>query len=179
MIVVLNGSFGVGKTTVARLLRGALAGSAIYDPELVGIVLRRLPTWLKLEGAGSGDFQNMPLWRQSAVSGTRLVRFVTKGSVLVPMAFSRRDYYDEFVAGIGAFDDVRVFCLRASLPTIERRLKERGDLDSGPGAEWIARRIVECAEAHVDRHFGEAVDTENRPARDVADEILERLNRKE
>jgi deoxyadenosine/deoxycytidine kinase len=36
MIVVINGSFGVGKTTVAKLLRKAFPGSVVYDPERTG-----------------------------------------------------------------------------------------------------------------------------------------------
>jgi predicted kinase len=43
MVILINGSFGVGKTTVARLLRDALPGSVIYDPEWAGFVLRRRP----------------------------------------------------------------------------------------------------------------------------------------
>ena len=35
MIVFLNGAFGIGKTSVARQLRRQIAGSAIFDPELV------------------------------------------------------------------------------------------------------------------------------------------------
>ena len=59
MIVIINGSFGVGKTTVARLLRSALSGSVIYDPEWAGSALVRLPAWVRLQGAGTDDFQNI------------------------------------------------------------------------------------------------------------------------
>ncbi len=38
MIVMINGSFGVGESTVAKLLRKALAGSVVYDPEWAGRV---------------------------------------------------------------------------------------------------------------------------------------------
>src|SRR5215471_14082222 len=112
MIVLINGSFGVGKTTIAKLLRDSLPGSAIYDPELVGFVLRRLPKWIKLEGAGSEDYQDIVLWRRSAVAGVRLFRFFASGPVIVPMAFSRRDYFDEIIEGIESLDsELRVFCL--------------------------------------------------------------------
>jgi AAA domain len=176
MIVLINGSFGVGKTTIAKLLRHSLPGSAIYDPELVGFVLRRLPKWIKLNGAGSDDYQNIALWRRSAVAGVRLFRLFASGPIIVPMAFSRRDYFDEVVTGIRPLDsEVRVFCLRAGLATVKKRLVERGTKIEGPGTEWIARRIIECVEAHKDLHFGEPVDTESRSAREVAEEIINRL----
>jgi hypothetical protein len=176
MIVMINGSFGVGKSTVAKLLRGALPGSAVYDPEWVGSVLMRLPGWIKLRGAGTDDFQDIALWRKSAVAGTRLFRLFARGPLIVPMTFSRRAYFDEVVAGVRRLSpELRVFCLRASLPTIKDRLARRGAPTEGPGAEWLARRIEECADAHGDPHFGEPVDTEGRSAREVAEEIVRRL----
>jgi chloramphenicol 3-O-phosphotransferase len=92
------------------------------------------------------------------------------------MAFSHRPYFDEVLVGIGRFDlDLRVFCLHASLETVKRRLVGRGDQVQGAGSEWIARRIVECAEAHQDAYFGEPVETESRPASEVARDLLRRL----
>jgi len=176
MILMINGSFGVGKTTIAKLLRGALPGSAIYDPEWAGFVFKRLPKWIKLNGSGSDDYQDISLWRRSAVAGVRLFRFFAPGPVLIPMAFSRRDYFDEVISGIERLDsDLRVFCLKASISTVKKRLAERGTEIEGPGTEWIARRIIECAEAHEDPHFGEPVDTEDHSASEVAEEIFRRL----
>jgi len=173
---MINGSFGVGKTTIAKLLRGSLPGSAIYDPEWIGFFLRRLPKWIKLNGAGSDDYQDLALWRKSVIAGVRLFRLLASGPVIVPMAFSRRDYFDEVVMGIEPLDsELRVFCLKASLATVKKRLVERGTEIEGLGTEWIARRIVECVEAHHDSHFGEPVDTEGRNAREVAEEIIRRL----
>lgn len=176
MIVVINGSFGVGKTTIAKLLRRSLHGSAIYDPEWAGFVLKRLPKWVKLNGSESDDYQDIVFWRRSAVAAVRLFRLFTPGPVIVPMAFSRRDYFDEVVGGIEPLDsELRVFCLKASLATVKKRLVERGTKIEGPGTEWIARRIIECVEAHNDPHFGEPVDTEDRSARKVAEDIIKRL----
>lgn len=176
MVVMLNGSFGVGKTTVAKLLRQPLRGSVIYDPEWVGFVLRRLPAWIKLEGAGTDDYQNIRLWRKSAVVGTRLFQRFAAGPVIVPMTFSDRAHFDEIVTGIRAFEsDLKVFCLRASLATVRTRLQQRGTPLVGAEAEWIARRIGECATAHRDPYFGEPVETEDYAPIEVAEEIIERL----
>ncbi|MCA1632052.1 MAG: tunicamycin resistance protein [Acidobacteria bacterium] len=173
MIILINGSFGVGKTTVAKLLRGSFPGSVLYDPEWPGLVLMRLPKWIKLKGSGTDDFQHVDLWRKSAVAGVRLFRLFASGPVIVPMTFSHRAYFDEVVTSLKRLDpELKVFCLRASLPTVRRRLVGRGTKIEGRGSEWIARRIVECADAHRDPHFGEPVDTEDRSAREVAEEII-------
>src|SRR5262245_34527143 len=163
MIVLLNGAFGIGKTTVARALRARVRGSAIYDPELVGIVLKRLPRWVPLAGRGTDDFQDLALWRRASVVGIRAVRAL-RPIVVVPMAFSRVDYLDEIRAGGRRYDaDVRHFCLRAPLATVEARLAARGGV-----TEWQRRRAAECCAAHLERAFAEAVETEGRTADEVA-----------
>lgn len=178
MVVMINGSFGVGKTTSAKLLRRALPGSVIYDPEWVGFVLRRLPKWARWQRPWPDDYQHLELWRRSVVVGVRLFRLLRRRPIIVPMAFSHRQYFDEVVGGIAGFErELRVFCLRASLATVRRRLVGRGEAIEGAGAEWIARRIVECCEAHRDAHFGEPVETEGRTAKDVAEEIVRKLGR--
>lgn len=178
MILMINGSFGVGKTTVAKLLRDDLKGSVIYDPEWAGIAMMRLPRWVKLKGAETEDFQNIGMWRGSAVAGVRLFRLFARGPVIVPMTFSQRAYFDEIVTGLRRLDpELRVFCLKAGLPTVKKRLVARGTRIEGAGSEWIARRIVECAEAHRNAHFGEPVETEDRTAREVAEDIAARLRR--
>jgi hypothetical protein len=95
------------------------------------------------------------------------------------MAFSLRNYFDEVITGIEPLDsELRIFCLKASLATLKKRLVGRGTEIEGPGSEWIARRIIECVEAHNDPHFGEPVDTENRSACEVAEDIVKRLQRR-
>ena len=176
MIVMINGSFGIGKTTTAHLLHKLLPGSVIYDPEWVGYVLRRLPNWIPLKGSDTDDYQDMDLWRRSAVIGTHLFRVFASGTVIVPMAFSHYAYFNEIVTGIKRFEpEFRVFCLRASEATIRERLLGRGTSVTSTESAWITRRVRECVAAHNDSHFGEFVDTENRPAQEVAEDILGRL----
>jgi AAA domain len=176
VVVLINGSFGVGKSTVAGLLRRRLSGSIVYDPERVGWVLQRLPRWVPLKGGSTLDFQDIDLWRRSLVMGVRVVRCRCSGPVIVPMTFSHRPYFDEITAGIRRLDsDLRIFCLRAGLATVQERLAGRGDRIEGPGSEWIARRILECAEILEDAHFGEPVDAEGRAPQEIAEDIIRRL----
>jgi broad-specificity NMP kinase len=176
MIVLINGAFGVGKSTVSRLLWQRVKGSRIYDPEWAGSVLMRLPAVLKLRGSGSDDFQDLEVWRWSVVRGTRLARVLARETVIVPMAFSRRDHFDEIVKGIRRFDhDVKVFCLKASLATIRERLQHRGERFDHRSGEWVIRNAQACIEAHRDPHFGEPIDTEGISAAEVAKELFKRL----
>jgi hypothetical protein len=170
MILILNGAFGVGKTTVGRILWRRIAGSRLYNPEWAGSVLMRIP-FVRFKGSGTGDFQDIDLWRKSVISGTRMFRGLSGGTVIVPMAFCRRDYFDEIVGGMREFDgEVRVFCLKAGIDTIRKRLEQRGG-----EMDWPISRAQECIEAHKDLHFGESVDTEGIRAEEVARDILGRL----
>ena len=177
MIIMLNGSFGVGKTTVACILRRMFAGSMIYDPEPVGLALRRLSTWVGLKGGGTDDFQDIELWRRSVIAGTRTVRAIARGLVIVPMTFCRRNYFDEVVGGLKRFDTVRVFCLRAEIVTILERLDKRGTADGE--YLWLYPKAGECVEAHRDPHFGEPINTEGISAAEVARDIARRLELRE
>lgn len=141
MILFINGAFGVGKTTVGKLLWERIAGSRLYNPELTGSVLMRLPGIF--EGAGTDDFQDISLWRRSVVQGIRVFRAISQ-TVIVPMAFYNRDYFDEIVRGVGEFDkDVRVFCLKADIDTIKKRLERRGG-----EIDWSLQKARDCIEAH-------------------------------
>ncbi len=176
MVVLLNGSFGAGKSTVAALLRAALPGSAVYDPEWVGSILMHLPGWIRLQGSGTDDFQDIALWRRSAIAGAHLFHALASGPVIVPMTFSVRAYFDEVTSGIQRFDpELRVFWLKANLATVKTRLIGRGTKLEGPSSEWISRRIVECAAAERGGDLGEPIETDERSAGEVAEEILRRL----
>ncbi len=66
-IVWINGSFGVGKSSTAAALVDGRQDALLFDPELLGALLRQLlPPELQRE-----DFQDIPLWRRLTVS-TRL-----------------------------------------------------------------------------------------------------------
>ena len=66
VVIWLNGAFGVGKTSVARLLVERLEGATLVDPEKLGFLLQRLP------GRARGDFQDMAAWRRGTVHAVRL-----------------------------------------------------------------------------------------------------------
>ena len=145
VIVFLNGSFGIGKSTVARHLRDRLPGSAIFDPELVGAVLWRLPGFVPLAGRGTDDYQDLPAWRRLSIRGIRLTRR-RRDTVIVPMAFTNLAYLREFQEGARAADpDVRHFCLTAPYEVVRARLAPRaqaslGAVEDARGHDYLAAR---------------------------------------
>ena len=177
MIILINGSFGIGKSTVARLLRRRVPRSLVYNPEWAGSILMRLPRWVRLRGAGTDDFQDIDLWRMSVITGVRIFQAVSTGAVIVPMAFSRREYFDEVVTGLKMLDpDVRIFCLRADMATIMERLDARSRHGGARAVAWSVQKARLCVASHEDEHFGEPVNTVQASAPQVAKAILQRLS---
>jgi hypothetical protein len=169
VVVLLNGSFGIGKTTVARLLRRSIPDSAIFDPEHPGFVLRRLPRWVPLKGRHTGDYQDMPLWRTLTISGIRATRLMRR-TVIVPMAFTNLEYLRHIRTGVESFDeDVRHFCLIAPLETVKARLRNRGAIDP-----WPFRRAEQCCAIHRDPAFAEQIEAIASPP-EILNQILRRL----
>ena len=58
MLLWLNGTFGVGKTTTARDIVDGASGWRLFDPEWVGFMLRA-----NLADHQFDDFQELPPWR--------------------------------------------------------------------------------------------------------------------
>ena len=170
-VIFINGAFGVGKTTVSRLLVERLPRSVLFDPEPVGLVLSRARA--ALFPPIVDDFQDLAAWRTTSV---RLIRLVSgfRATVVVPMALSNVSYLNEFLTGARAPGRKTLhFCLTAPLATIHARLSQRAPRH-GP-TEWQLRRSQECCDVHSRPEFAEHIATENRSPREVADEILRRI----
>ncbi len=167
MFILLNGSFGIGKTTVAALLAKELPGAGVYDPERIGSVLRRLPAWMLGLSTQPDDFQDLRQWRYLIARGSRRAHRLAS-PVIVPMAFTNRDYLETFAAALSATSTVHRFCLIAPLEVIEQRLEARAKKEGKPVGSWALRRARECVEAHWDPVFGVPIDATKAPAEIVA-----------
>jgi predicted kinase len=145
VFVLLNGSFGVGKSTTAKLLARTLPGAAISDPEHVGFVLRRLPAWMLGLKHQPEDYQDMALWRRLIVHQARLVQLKAH-TVIVPMTFTNLDYLDGFAVALSKFAPVRRLCLVAPLEVIQSRLLQRAEVEGRTGlTDFERRRSADCA----------------------------------
>jgi hypothetical protein len=170
MILLLNGAFGIGKTTVAKALRRRLAGSAVFDPELVGSLLSLFPP-------RRDDYQDNPAWRRLTVTGLQAVRRFRR-TVIVPMAFSNLDYLAEIRRGARHADpDVRHLCLTAPLEVVVERLKRRAAAEGHEPGAWQLRRATECCAVHGGPAFAEQVPTAGLDPDAIAAEVVRRLAR--
>lgn len=168
MFVLLNGSFGIGKTTTANLLAEKLPLTAISDPEHVGFIVRRLPAWMLGLPRQPGDYQDIKLWRRLIVLQARLVHLRSK-IVIVPMAFTNLDYLDAFADALGKTAPVNRICLVAQLDTVRARLERRAVTEGRPGlTDFELRRSAECVAAHGNAAFGVPVDASGEPMTVVA-----------
>ena len=174
MVILLNGSFGIGKTTVARLLQQRIKGSAICNPEQVGYVLRRLPGWVPWRGGDTDDYQDVPAWRTWTLVNIRAIRLIRR-TVIVPMTFTNQAYLANIRAGIQRFDaHLHHFCLIASLEIVQKRLSKRAADASTSVSAWQYPRASECCTVHARPEFGEHVPA-NCSAEVIAAAIVSRI----
>lgn len=170
MILLLNGAFGIGKTTVARILVQRLPGAVLYDPELIGLALQRLA---RMAGRDVEDFQELRLWRRLTVLALRVVRLFRE-NVVVPMAFSDPGYLREIREGIARFEPRQFHvCLVAPLEVVRRRQQSRR-LDPRD-AQWQDRRAAECCAVHGGAAFATQIDATGRDVNQIAEEIVQVL----
>src|SRR5437588_2465948 len=97
MILWINGAFGVGKTTVGRRLLDHWADAVVFDPELVGFLVR-----LTVPRDADVDFQTLPLWRESVLEFALSLDRHYRGPIIVPMCVWARDHHDELLGGLSA-----------------------------------------------------------------------------
>ena len=169
MVVFINGSFGIGKTTVSRLLAAELPGSVIVNPEPLGVAFLHLAA---IVTPRKDDFQDLAAWRWLGARTIRIARSL-RSTVIVPMAFTNLVYLEEFLSSVRDRGVPTLhFCLTAPLAVVIARLHARQSLGPTP---WQLRRAAECCAAHQAREFAEHVPTVDRTAHEVANEIATRI----
>ncbi|MFC8676241.1 AAA family ATPase [Streptomyces griseorubiginosus] len=175
MIVWINGAFGSGKSTLVEELRPRWPESLVFDPEMVGYVLREIVE------VPTGDFQDLRLWRrQVAQLAVGLVEEYRR-PLLVPMTLVNPGYLDEIFGALReAGLDVRHFFLKVAPEVLERRIDGRSFFPDDPAREervraWCKERIEACSAA-VDTLPGDTVflDGEVSPG-ELAGQVLAHL----
>ena len=174
MIVWLNGTHGVGKTTTAALLQPLIPDSRVLDAEKVGETLMDIRPALPEKG----DFQHWTPWRPLVVETARRVLEYTGGTLVMPMTVLVQRYWREIRQGLAQYDvPVRHFVLHADGDTLRRRIV--GDRDLGPSA-FRLDHVDPYAEAFGAwlRSEAEVVDTTGRTPQEVAREVAEAVHRR-
>lgn len=120
MIIWLNGTHGVGKTTTAALVQQLVPGSRVLDAEKVGEILMDISPGLP----ETDDFQHWPPWRPLVVETARRVLEYTGGTLVMPMTVLVEEYWREISAGLAAHAiPVRHVVLHADQDTIRGRIE--------------------------------------------------------
>ncbi len=172
MIIFLNGSFGVGKTTVAKLLVERLPQAQLYDPELVGAILRMMTNGVRSGAEDSDDFQDIALWRTVTVELAGHLRRAYGRTLVIPMTVTRPDYFAELTVGLRQVDaEFHHFCLLASAETLRNRLLARGETEGS----WVFDQLDRCMTMLPRPEFAEHVETDGISAEKIADKIISQL----
>ncbi|WP_219837204.1 AAA family ATPase [Paenibacillus sp. R14(2021)] len=174
MIIMINGAFGVGKTTIASWLQASLANSMIYDPEEVGYMLRNLiPSELKAPEEQTDNFQDMELWKILVVQVAEQLHKKYKKTILVPMTICNKDYFHYIFNGLKQIDaETYHFCLIGSQETIFERLRMRGEVEGN----WCFQQTLKCVEAYQDPCFQTYIPTDGREIDDIVNTIKARID---
>lgn len=151
MIIFINGSFGVGKSTVAERLVKRLPGARLFDPEQVGFVLQKVLGPLDPRD----DFQHYPAWRKLTIKTAWVLQLSGQRTLVVPMTIWREAYWHEVVGGLRELDsDFHHFTLTVPLEVIQRRLLRRG----GKEGCWTWQQAELCVPALADPMFAQHLD---------------------
>lgn len=172
MIVWLNGTHGVGKTTTSGLVQQRIPGSRIFDAEKVGEVLMDVKPGLP----ATDNFQHWPLWRPLVVeTARRLIEYVG-GTLIVPMTVLVEDYWREIEAGLAGHGiPVRHVILHADEEVLVGRIDD--DQDLGPSTFRHAYVEPYAAAARSWLHeAGAVIDTGGLTPDQVADRVVRSLD---
>lgn len=164
-IIWLNGAFGVGKTTVANLLKAKIINSIIFDPEIAGTMLNKIyPVEMKKD-----NFQDYMEWRNI---NNKILRKLIEGTdkiIIIPMTITNLDYYQEIITGLNS-KIIRQFLLLANDNTLIERLNLRNESD-----RWPFDQIKHCIESFDSIDFGTRIDTNDKSLDSIVEVIIERI----
>ena len=176
MIILINGSFGVGKTTVAKLLVDRIPKSTLFDPEIIGFVLKRLPKFISLKGCGTEDYQDILLWRRLTTLIALMIHNSLERTIIIPMTFCKLEYLNQLRFVLLHHAEVHHFCLIAPVEVIYERLRKRGVHSSSAEGQWVYPRTTRCCKVHRTPEFYRHIDTNGKSPSEVADDILEKIH---
>ena len=138
VIIWLNGTFGVGKTSTAQRLAAMVPGSRVFDPEAVGQLLRGV-----LVDRPVGDFQDWAAWRPLVAASLIEIARMTGQHVIAPQTVLKRDYFDQIFAQLRAAGlDTFHVVLDASDAVLRNRIQT-----SDEAREWRLTHLDEYQDA--------------------------------
>ena len=141
MIVWINGTFGVGKTTTGRHLRER-TGWPVFDPEHVGYLVGGHFRDLEFD-----DFQDLPPWRRLVPTvADELLRHRGTDHLVAVQTVLRQDYWEELTAGFERLGHEVFHVVLDCDPTeLERRI--RTDAEEAGAIQWRLDHLAQVAAA--------------------------------
>jgi hypothetical protein len=175
VIVWINGAFGSGKSTLVGELHRRNPEALIFDPELIGYVLRGIVD------VPTGNIQDLRLWRMQVASlAAGLVEEYGR-PLLVPMTLVEATYAGEIFGAVRQRGiEIEHFYLDVPVDELTRRITARTLAPGDPEREaavrdWCAAQITRCATAK-DRLPPDTVVLDGRlTVPELATAVLERL----
>jgi predicted kinase len=174
MIVWLNGTHGVGKTTTSALVQQLLPDARVLDAEKVGEVLMDIKPGLP----ATDNFHHWEPWRPLVVETARRVLEYTGGTLVMPMTVLVESYWRETSDGLTAHGiPIRHFVLHADQATLRDRIQN--DRILGPSTFRFAYLEPYAEAARTWLHDeAEVIDTTRttavQAAQQIADSVLRR-----
>ena len=170
-VVLINGAFGVGKSTVARQLHARLEGSRQFDPEQIGYVLRRLPAAVPFSSAHLDDYRESATWRALTTRVASALSWIAR-PLIVPMALDITHL--QLIRSGLADRGCRVIhvCLVASEQVVHGRLAGRGVSPSSAEGQWVYPRALAACRAHVDAQYARHIDTDAATPPEIVERII-------
>ena len=165
MIIWLNGTFGVGKTTTSELLAKTMPGARVFDSENVGQLLAPI-----LADVPCDDFQEWDPWRGLVVETAARVLDYVGGTLIIPQTVLVEQYWDEISSGLKERGiPVAHFVLHADEPTLVRRIETDPE---NPGSQWRLNHVKAYQQALPWlRSRGSVIETDQLTPQQVAKRI--------
>ena len=143
MILWLNGTFGVGKTTTARNIATTTERWRLFDAELVGYMLRAY-----LDDVDAEDFQELDAWRRLVPSVAKEIITLTGAELLVVQTVLVERYWRELAEGMER-EGLQVFHVLLDCEDSALRARIAGDEDDPGAADWRLSHLDEYRSARA------------------------------
>jgi AAA domain len=172
MIVWLNGTHGVGKTTTGALVQQLLPEARVFDAEKVGETLMSITPGLP----ETDNFQDWPPWRALVVETARRVLSYTGGILVMPMTVLVEEYWREISSGFAHHAiPIRHFVLHADQDTLRARIE--ADTVLGPSSFRLGYvgAYAEAASTWLHQE-AEVIDTTHVTPAQVAQQIADAVS---
>lgn len=171
MIIWLNGTHGVGKTTTADLLQPMVPDSRVLDAEKVGATLMDITPGLP----ATDNFQHWAPWRPLVVDTARRVLDYVGGCLIMPMTILVEEYWREIEVGLAQHGiAVRHFVLHADEPELRQRINNDSVMGPSTFRHHYVQPYLDAADGWLHEH-AIVVDTAGRSPVVVAQTIAGQL----